>query len=151
MYRLGGHPALDAKSWAGPILLRIPPNQLLWTAFLQTSPACILIKVWDTRISQKLTFYLLPIEKGTSPVERSPDNTKPLAVGSFSPSCCASSNMILQGKVVHSLTSPTMTRKLVECICYCLVVSGFHFRADLPSPVLDLRLWPERHPISNFS
>lgn len=52
------------------------------------------LKLWDTRISQKLSLYPLSFEKGTSPVERSPDNKKPLEGGgiyTYCPFCCASS------------------------------------------------------------
>ena len=90
-----GHPAL--KGWACPVLLCIPPPQLLFTAhFLppKLSSLCPKFKFWETRISQKLPLYPLPIEKGTSPVERNPDNKRPLEVGgiyTYCPFCCESS------------------------------------------------------------
>lgn len=99
------------------------------SAFLQTSCSetahclppnhcclCPKFKVWDTRMSQKLAFYPLPIEKGTSPVERSPDNTKPLAVVGFPLLLCIISQIRFYRQVVPSPSSPTTTKKVDACV-----------------------------------
>lgn len=106
----------------------------LFTSFHRASPPCVVSLNSGTQETSILSLHSLPTAEGTSPAERSPDDTSLLVLGGLHllslPMYSIRQMMLSQGRMLLFPSSRTAIRELAVCVCCCLRVSSFCFRVD---------------------